>query len=836
MKLSELKPGESGIIVKVKGRGAFRKRIIEMGFIKGKEVKVIRSAPLGDPIEYSLMGYNVSLRKSEADLIEIVSVDEFKTDQSKFHSHSAIYENVEFKNEIEKRERIINIALVGNPNSGKTTFYNQVTGSREKVANYPGVTVDSKTSIIEFNGYTLVITDLPGTYSLSTYSPEEVFVRDYIIENLPDIIINIVDATNLERNLYLTTQLIDLDVKIVVALNMYDELLRNQDILDYIKLGTLLGIPFVPTISNKNKGIKELLQTVIDVYLDENPISRHIHVNYGKEIEESIERVQKYIKIPENFNLTDKLSSRFLAIKLLEKDKDIRKFLNIASNKNEILEVASKEISRLEYEFHSDCESILAEARYGFISGALKETYNPNVNKKFSVNEVIDTIVTHKLFGFPIFLFIIWLMFSLTFKLGKYPTELIEKIVNYFAYVLEGLPLSDILSSLLVDGIINGVGSVLVFLPNILLLFFFISILEDTGYMARTAFIMDKLMHRIGLHGKSFIPLLMGFGCNVPAIMATRIIESRKNRIITMLIVPFMSCSARLPVYVLIVSAVFSKSQGTILFLIYLTGLIISAITSFILKKLFFKTDDLPFVMELPPYRVPTLKCILKDMWFKSAQYLKKMSTVILLASIIIWFLNYFPLNKNLSVDYDKEIQSLLQEKEKLSITNSISNEKAISYLDSIISQLKTKKFFEEKENSYIGKIGKFIEPAIAPLGFDWRIGVSLLTGISAKEVVVSTLSIMFHSEDNEISLQKRLKEVKYESTKYIGKKMFTVPMALAFLVFVLTYTPCIATLTVISKESGSWKWAAFSFFYSLTVAWILSFLVFNIGKLIINI
>jgi len=835
MKLSELKPGDSGIIVKVKGRGSFRKRIIEMGFIKGKEVKVLRYAPLGDPVEYNLMGYNVTLRRSEAELIEIVSLEEFKRDHSNIQYFDAIPETYEFRKEIEKREHIINIALVGNPNSGKTTFFNQVTGLHEKVANYPGVTVDSKTAVIDYKEYTFVITDLPGTYSLSTYSPEEVFVRNYIIENIPDVIINIVDATNLERNLYLTTQLIDIDVRVVVALNMFDELIRNQDQLDCKKLGTLLGIPFIPTISNKNKGIKELLDTVIEVYQDKNPVSRHIHINYGKELEESIEKVQKFIKIPENFNLTDKISSRFLAIKLLEKDKDIVKYLNYAVNKSEILDIVALEIDRLENEFRSDTETIIAEARYGFISGALKETYKPGADKKYKTNEIIDSIVTHKLFGFPIFLLIIWLMFSLTFKFGEYPTMLIELLVQYFANAFNNLPLSPFLNSLLVDGLINGVGSVLVFLPNILLLFFFISILEDTGYMARTAFIMDKLMHRIGLHGKSFIPMIMGFGCNVPAIMATRVIESKKNRLVTMLIIPFMSCSARLPVYVLIVSAVFSKNQGTVLFLIYLTGIVISAITSILLQKFYFKTDDLPFVMELPPYRVPTLRCIIRDMWFKSSQYLKKMTTVILLATIIIWFLDYFPLNKNLSINYDTKIQMLKEQKQYLSNLDNEVNRKKVLYIDSMLNKLEIQKVYEEKEKSYIGKIGKFIEPVISPLGFDWRIGVCLLTGISAKEVVVSTMSIMFQSENNEVSLQKRLREAHYQSTMHAGKPIFTPPMALAFLIFVLTYTPCIATLTAIAKESGSWKWAFFSFFYSLGVAWILAFLIFNIGNLILN-
>ena len=832
MKLSELQNGEYGIISKVKGRGAFRKRITEMGFVKGKKVTVIKNAPLKDPIEYSVMGYEVSLRRKESALVEVVTPNEAK------ELFKANYSGVQFnepehrilETEAKAQSKIVNIALVGNPNAGKTTLFNYASGSHEHVGNYGGVTVDSKMAVFRYKGYTFNITDLPGTYSLTAYTPEEIYVRKYIHENTPDVVVNVIDASNLERNLYLTTQLIDMDIKVVVALNMFDELLQQGDRFDFKSLGKMIGIPFVPTISSKGKGITQLFDTIINVFTDKDKTLRHVHINYGEHIENSIKEIQT--KVKQNCNILVDYSSRYLCIKLLEKDKLVHSLLSKSENYEEIRTISENEIKKLESIFKEDSETLITDAKYGFIAGALKETYHEGVQKKRKTTELIDTFFTHKLFGFPIFILFMWFTFYVTFTLGDYPMHWIDNGVKLFSSLLNSTISNGPFKDLLIGGIINGVGSVIVFLPNILILFFFISLLEDTGYMARAAFIMDKLMHKIGLHGKSFIPLVMGFGCNVPAIMASRTIENRNNRLVTMLITPFMSCSARLPVYILILGAFFPENAGTLLFMIYLIGILLAILTAIAFKKTIFKTDEVPFVMELPPYRIPTLKSTFKHMWFKGSQYLKKMGGVILVAVIFIWALGYYPQKVNFTKDYDNQIASINK-----TIDNHNGDSVEIAKLQLQIQLLKTKKESERQEKSYLGRIGKAIEPILRPLGFDWKMGVSLLSGVAAKEIVVSTLGVLYQTDENadkhSSMLINKLRNETYNSGMHNGEKVFTPLKAISFLLFILIYFPCVAVIAAIKKESGSWKWALFTIVSTTSLAWLIAFGVYQIGSLI---
>lgn len=793
MLLSELKEQEQGIIAKIRGRGAFRKRILEMGFVKGKEVLVVKNAPLQDPIQYRIMGYEVSLRRSEAAMIDVVDFE--NTDAP---SGPVIAEQAFRSKTLHVSDRgagnHINIALVGNPNCGKTTLFNYASNSREHVGNYSGVTVDAKTAEFRLDHTIFHLTDLPGTYSLSAFSPEEVFVRRHLIDTMPDVVINVVDASNLERNLYLTTQLIDLDVKVVVALNMYDELQKRGDTFDYHLLGKMLGVPVIPTVSSRGRGIRELFKQVREMYNDNVPNVRHTHLNYGPEVEESVTHIQKVIKIPENYWLTDKVSSRFLAIKLIEKDKKITSRLDGCANRDEILNTARHETQRLEKEFGDDSETIVTDARYGFIAGALRETYKPAKVTRRQVSEVLDAFLTHKYIGFPLFFVFLWAMFQATFSLAEYPMEWIERGVAQLGEIIRVYMPAGPLKDLLIDGIIGGVGGVIVFLPNIVILFGFISFMEDTGYMARAAFIMDKVMHKIGLHGKSFIPLLMGFGCNVPAIMATRTIENRHSRLITMLINPFMSCSARLPVYILFIGAFFAEHQGLVLLAIYATGILLAALFAVLLKRTFFRVDEVPFVMELPPYRLPTMRSIIKHMWFKASQYLKKMGGVILIASILIWALSYFPRPVTGSTDIQNH----------------------------------------HLEDTYMGRLGKAIEPVVEPLGFDWRMGVSLLSGVAAKEIVVSTMGVIFSGEDGQSeNLSVRISESEWLDGDKKGSPLITPLVAFCFMLFTLIYFPCIATVAAIRYESGSWRWALFAMGYSTVLAWLVTFAVYQIGQLI---
>ena len=776
------------------GHGSFRKRIVEMGFVRGNEVKVILNAPLRDPIEYEIIGYKISLRREEAAKIEVISEAEAKKILTENEARPALEANETEDSYIQRemsslaaeRRKEIRVALVGNPNCGKTSLFNMASGSHEHVGNYSGVTVDAKVGNFEYGGYHFKIVDLPGTYSLSAYSPEELYVRRHLIEEIPDVVINVVDASSLQRNLYLTTQLIDMNLKVVMALNMYDELEARGDKLDIKQLGYLLGMPIVPTVSRVGEGLEALFDKVIQIDENSDPhIGRHIHINHGAELEQSIDRLK--VLIQKNQDIRYKYSTRFLAIKYLENDKEVEAVVEKLPNRDEIIAARFQEQHRINEMLQSSAESALVDAKYAFVQGALAETFEPyqGNKKRTTLTDKIDALVTHKWAAFPLFLLVLYLVFNGTFLIGEYPVKWIEMLVSQFGAFVSSMMTDGWFKDMIVDGVIGGVGSVLVFLPNILLLYFFISILEDSGYMARAAFIMDKLMHKIGLHGKSFIPMIMGFGCNVPAIIATRTIESPKSRLITTLIIPLMSCAGRMPVYILIAGAFFHKNAGLVMLGLYALGILIAIIGAKILSY-FFREDDLPFVMELPPYRVPTAKSIFRHTWIKGKQYLQKMSGIILICSIVIWFLGYFPNNEKFETAQ------------------------------------------QQQEHSFIGYVGKAMEPALKPLGFDWRMGVGIVAGVGAKELVVSTLGVMY-ADDEPVVAESNADETRLQRALI---KSVTPAGALAYMVFILLYFPCIATFIAIKSETGGWKWALFTAVYTIVLAWIMAFATFHIASL----
>jgi ferrous iron transport protein B len=820
VKLSEIKNNETAVITKILGHGSFRKRIAEMGFVKGKQVKVIKTAPFNGPVEYKILNYNISLRRSEADRIEVIPLSEFVTPATD------AYEGVIDRNIIPEspgtRGKTINVALVGNPNSGKTTLYNHLSGSRERVGNYSGVTIDIKKTTFQAHGYTFNFIDLPGTYSLTAYTAEEIYVRKFIYEETPDIVINVVDATNLERNMFLTTQLIDMDLRVVIALNMYDELRSKGENLNFQELGKLMGIPFVPTVSSKGEGLDKLLQKVIQVFEGTDPVTRHIHINYGPEIESTIQVIRE--KIRENKPITDTVSSRFLAIKLLEKDKHVLELMSNYPNFMEIAAIAHKEIKRIEIHYNEDSETVVTDAKYAFISGALKETMHhatPGIN---TISDKIDRLLTHPRLALPLFAFILFVVFYTTFTVGAYPMDWIDQGVLWLSNGLRNIMEEGMLKDLLIDGIISGTGSVLVFLPNILILFFFISLLEGTGYMARAAFIMDKIMHRFGLHGRSFIPMIMGFGCNVPAILATRTLRNRGDRLLTMMIIPFMSCSARLPVYILIISAFFQSFHALILIGIYAFGIILAFITAQVFNRLLFRNKETPFVMELPAYRMPTLRNIIFHMWDKTRHYLKKIGTVILIGVVIIWALEYFPRSTGSTAQYEAAI-------ERAKEMNISENEIA-----EIIEVAEMEMESDRLMNSYIGRLGKVMHPIMSPLGFDWKMSIALLAGLPAKEIIISTMGVLYQTDVDEstVNLQEKLQNEVHDRGRLSGQKVFNTASAMSFLIFILIYFPCIGVVATIKNESGSWKWGIFSVLYTTSLAWIMAFFTFNIFSLFI--
>ena len=808
MLLSDLQTGERGVVVRVSGHGAFRKRIIEMGFIKGATVQSVLNAPLNDPIKYRIMNFEVSLRRSDAEKVEIVSESEAEKEIENHDDYRSIeVPDCDAMHHIaQERGRTINVALVGNPNCGKTSLFNIAAHAHERVGNYSGVTVDEKVGSFQFGEYTFNFTDLPGTYSLSAYSPEELYVRRHIIEKNPDVILNVVDGSNLQRNLYLTTQLIDMDITMVMALNMYDELQRSGDMLDIDQLATLLGMPIVPTTGRNGKGVSQLLQTIVDVFEGRDEKFRHIHVNHGSELEQYIATLRTELY---NHGFSDDLSTRFLSIKLLENDKQFEQYAaqrdpdgSVLKMRDSLAEEYLKNSGRKidggksgEKQYGQDIESAITDAKYAFVRGALAECYKRNTKSTLhQLTDKIDAVVTHRWLGYPVFLIIMFVIFYCTFAIGQYPMDWIDALFAWLGDIVGDAMNEGPLRSLLVDGIITGIGSVIVFLPNILILYLFISFMEDSGYMARAAFIMDKFMHKMGLHGKSFIPMIMGFGCNVPAIMATRTIEDRRSRLLTMLVIPMMSCSARIPTYVILVSAFFNRHAALVLTGLYLTGMIMAVVMAKLFSRFVVKGESLPFVMELPPYRMPTLKAVLRHTWEKGKEYLKKMGTIILAASIIVWALGYFPHNDKYQTAHEK------------------------------------------MEHSCLGVIGKTIEPVMAPCGFDWRQSVSLLAGVAAKEVVASTMGVLYASAEEEAELD----EVGVDSddgelriAQLVSKNM-TPLSAASMLIFVLLYMPCLSAIIAIKNESGKWKWALFTMVYTIALAWVASTLFFQIGSLLI--
>ena len=795
MLLSDLKTGEKAVIIRVNGHGGFRKRLIEMGFINGKEVRVVLNAPLKDPIEYEILGYKISLRREEARKIEVVTEQEAREALVSDEHLQALPGDLADKERLDKalahvaeeRHHNIRVALVGNPNCGKTSLFNIASGAHEHVGNYSGVTVDAKEGHFRYKDYDITLVDLPGTYSLSAYSPEELYVRKNLLDAMPDVVVNVVDASNIERNLYLTTQLIDMNLRVVMALNMYDELQHKGDKLDTRQLGYLLGMPVCPTVSRDGQGIPELFDTVLKIYEQSDPqLARHIHINHGAELEKSIKRLQTLLF--GNKDLRSQYSTRYLAIKYLERDKDVERILADIPELKALQQARAEEETRIRELLDTSAESAIVDAKYAFIQGALAETYEKyqEDRPRRTLTDKIDAVVTNQWAAFPIFVLLLWFIFWATFTIGQYPMDWIDALVAWIGEKVGALMADGWVKDLVVDGVIAGVGSVLVFLPNIMILYFFISIMEDSGYMARAAFIVDKLMHRIGLHGKSFIPMVMGFGCNVPAIMATRSIESRKSRLVTIAIIPFMSCAGRLPIFVLFAGAFFPSSPATALLGIYLLGIVLAILSALILSK-FVKDDDLPFVMELPPYRVPTAKATWRHTWEKGKQYLEKMATTILLFSVAIWFLGYFPRHEEATTAY-------------------------------------------QQEHSYIGMLGKAIEPMNEPLGFNWKMDVGLLAGVGAKELVISTMGVMYAQDGEEYEgLGSE------EDTRLQAALKSTVPTAaaLAFMVFVLLYFPCIATFVAIKNETGKWRWAILLCAYTILVAWVCAFAAYRIGLLI---
>ena len=797
MRLSELKEGHSAYVVKILGHGAFRKRLTEMGFVRGKLVTNILSAPLKDPVKYQLLGYEVSLRRSEAQMVEVVDADEGQlTAPGDPEVLLAPNDASDLLPPVGQRAgRTINIALIGNPNCGKTSMFNSLSGATEHVGNYSGVTVEAKSGHFNYGGYRFNIVDLPGTYSLAAYSPEELYVRRYLAAETPDVIVNVVVASNLERNLYLTTELIDMDRSMVIALNMYDELEDSGCKLDYELLGSMIGVPMVPTVSKTGQGMNALLDTVIRVYEGKERTVRHVHVTLGDDINAALDPIKAAIKAEPS--IPPKFSARYLAIKFLEGDKEVESQLAALPDYEGLRELRDAGRQAIEEARKEDISSAIAAEKYGFIDGALAETMTGERETSTRATAIIDAFVTNRLFGIPLFLLAMFLVFWLTFNVGQYPMDWIETAVGWLADLVNAHMPEGPLKDLLVDGVIGGVGSVIVFLPNILILYACISFMEDSGYMARAAFIMDKAMHRIGLHGKSFIPLLMGFGCNVPAVMSTRAIESRTSRLITILINPFMSCSARLPIYLLLIGTFFSAHAALVFFGLYAAGVVVAMATAKLLRKFVWPVDETPFVMELPPYRLPTAKATLRHTWAKGKQYLQKMGGIILVACIAVWALNYFPRHEEAPAPQVAAVD------------------------DSKI---------DPSRDSYLEMMGKALNPAMEPLGMHWRATVAAIAGIPAKEVVVSTLGVLYTGSDeaSDRTLGARL-EAPNPST---GVPDFTAASALAFMVFILLYCPCLATVVAITKETGSWKYGAFAVVYNTLVAWLVAFATYRLALL----
>lgn len=711
-----------------------------------------------------------------------------------------------------KKNKEILVALAGNPNSGKTSIFNILAGANQKVGNFSGVTVEKYEGVTTFKGFKIRIIDLPGSYSLTSYSPEEIVARNFLTDEKPDVVVNVIDSTNLERNLYLTTQLMDLKSNLIVALNMFDEVKEKKIEIDLPQLEKLLGAHLVPTSAAKKQGIEDLLNHIVDLYTGKIEAKKN-KLSYSEFLEQKIEIIADLLKSQKD--IPERYDPRWLAIKLLANDSSVYKMLKEMPVWIKLSSILSDTIKEFETTFDEDPEMMITEERYAFIKGALKETVKLPDSESKSFSEKLDRILINRVTGLPIFIFFMWAIFQLTFQIGETPMMWIESLFEFLGEQVSALVTEPTLRSVLVDGIIAGVGGVLVFLPNILILFLSLALLEGTGYMARAAFVIDKIMHKFGLHGKSFIPMITGFGCSVPAFMATRTLKNESDRITTLLIIPFMSCGAKYPVYVLILGSFFAPGHaGNILFAIYTFGVLIAMFSSKIFKKTIFKDESEPFVMELPPYRMPTLRTLIMQMWYKAKMYLKKAGTVILLASVFIWIISNYPHSEEITKQTNEsvaivEMDSRLTELERSEEINRLRNLETTRQL----------------QHSIAGRIGQFTEPVLKPLGFDWRIGIALVTGLAAKEIVVSTMGTIFavgEADENSQSLRERLRT----------DPQYNAAVALSIMIFVLLYVPCISATVVFHREAGKWKWTRLYLLYSTGIAWLMSFIVYNIAKL----
>ncbi len=822
MKLADLEIDEGFIVDSVDTEGEIRQRIIEMGFTPGAIGRIVRKAPLGDPIQVHIMDYEISLRKNEAQGINVVkenSKADIKLEKSLNNQESKKIEiNKDFlesKSDISKKLKVpfnnttLKVAFAGNPNSGKTTIFNALTGANYKVANYPGVTVEKRSANLYYNGYEFEVLDLPGIYSLSAYSQDEVVACDVLLNDKPDFIVNVLDATNIERNLYLTLQLFELGIPTICVLNMHEYAEKNGVSIDNIKLTELLKVPVLKVYGNMHDSVILILSKISSMYESGNKFNKDAMIDYGEDVEKSIKAIADTMECH-----TSDIQKRWLSIKTLEKDeRAIHSIRRQCNNAGSVIDVVNKEIMRLESVENIKTDSIMADKRYSYIRGALQACVERENIQAFNFTEAADVVFLNKWLGIPIFLAVLWLIFKVTFSVGAYPQEWLDTaIVALGDWVGGFLPEGSLLQSVIVDGAIGGVGAVLSFFPLVLILFTGISFLEDSGYMARAAFLMDKLMHKAGLHGQSFIPLFLGFGCTIPAVMAARTLRSKKDRVVTVLITTFMSCGARIPVYVLLTAAFFSpKIAPTVMFSIYLIGIIVAFGIAFLLRKAFFRGEETPFVMELPPYRVPRLKTVLRHMFDKGWMYIKRAGTYVFTASIIIWTLMTFPLYNPTEEDSAR----LIEEAKTIALENNldINDEEVINNeYDHLLAS-------EGLKYSYAGRIGRFIEPVIKPLGFDWRIGIGLVAGGAAKEIFVSTLAQIKSIEEDEATLVEALQK----------DKVFNPIVAYSLLLFVLLYFPCFATVGVIGSEIGK-HWIPFLMAYTVLIAWIVSFIFYQIA------
>ncbi len=824
MRISEMQAGQKGCIVKVKGHGSARKRAVDAGFYKGVCIEILDSDTTHMNIDVEGMQRKLTL--PEASMIEVLT-----TEEAAHELQVKELSTGDLKDLAHRHRHKIEIALVGQPLSGKNSLFTTLTqGHATPLPNANDILMGER----DFQDYHLHITNLPDTYSLTSRTADTWTVRRHLVGDNPDIVISVIDATDLERSMQITAQLLDMNLRVIVALNKFDAMQAQGSKLDYQTLSRLLGTPIVPTVSLNNEGLEHLLHLAINIYEgadfldDDGEVNkevmrelqewhrnivhsdddtehladftrdhtldtrykkhayRHIHIYHGGELEQSIETLRN--EVWESEYTRYRFSTRYVAIALLEGDADIEQFVrDNLPNSKAVFALRDKERRRYSRLMGESVPKAIRTAKRSFIQGALKETYIPaqsSAKANANLTERLDRLVTHKVWGVLIFLTSLFIMFEATFVLGEYPMQGIEWLVEKIGTGLEQLMPNGPIKDMVIDGIIGGVGGVIVFLPNILILYFFISLMEDSGYMSRAAFIMDKAMHKMGLHGKSFITLIMGFGCNVPAVLATRMIESRKSRLITMLVTPLMSCSARLPVYIIFVAAFFPHHSGIVLMGLYLTGIILAVLVARLLSRTVMRGDETPYVMELTPYRRPAWKVIFKHTWDKGYEYLKKMGGVILIASIVVWFLGYYPRSEQYATPA------------------------------------------EQQEHSYIGRIGKAIEPAIEPLGFDWKMGIGLVSGVGAKELIVSTLGVLYANQE--------VDSAESEAQIAAALKTVTTPAAaLAYMLFVLIYFPCLATLIAIKKETKGWGWAIFTAVYTTALAWIVAFAVFQIGKML---